>query len=195
MKKNRGCIFRPVIFILLAITVLYFTVGGGKTVILKKLYPIKYQEYVEQYSKDYNLDKNLVYAVIKVESNFDRTAVSHVGAKGLMQLMDITAEDCSKKADFGYTIPDDLFVPERNIQLGCYYISQLMTIYGDTELAITAYNGGTGNVSKWLEDAELSDGNGGLAKIPYEETRKYVKKVFKTFDMYNKLYKTSEMGV
>ncbi len=190
--KKRGCIFRPFLFVLLALAVLYFTVGEGKTAILKKVYPIKYQEYVEKYAEEYALDKNLVYAVIKVESNFDAEAVSHAGAKGLMQLMDITAEDCNKKAGFGYNIPDDLFLPKQNIQLGCYYISQLMTIYENMELAVTAYNGGTGNVSKWLEDAELADGEGGLVKIPYEETRRYVKKVFKAFDMYNRLYKTAE---
>ncbi len=192
MKKKRGCIFRPFMFIILAIAALYFTVGEGKTTILKKVYPIKYQNYVEAFAEEYSLDKNLVYAVIKVESNFNSEAISHVGAKGLMQLMDATAEDCSKKANFGYNIPDDLFIPEKNIRLGCYYISQLMSIYGNMELAITAYNGGTGNVSKWLEDNELSDGKGGLAEIPYGETSRYVKKVFKTFEMYNRLYKTGE---
>ncbi len=192
MKRKRGCILKPILFVLLAFSVLYFTVGEGKTTVLKKIYPIKYQEYVESYAEEFSLDKNLVYAVIKVESNFDADAVSHVGAKGLMQLMDTTAEDCNKKADFGYNIPDDLFVPKSNIRLGCYYISQLMSIYGNMELAITAYNGGTGNVSKWLEDASLADGEGGLAKIPYEETERYVKKVFRAFKMYNRLYKTAE---
>ncbi len=192
MKRKRGCVFRPILFILLAVAVLYFTVGEGKTMVLKKVYPIKYQEYVEVYAEEYSLDKNLVYAVLKVESNFDKEAVSHVGAKGLMQLMDTTAKDCNEKAGFGYTIPTDLFDAEKNIRLGCYYISQLMSVYGDMELAVTAYNGGTGNVSKWLENPEYADGNGGLKQIPYEETRKYVKKVFKAFDMYNRLYKIGE---
>ena len=192
MKRKRGCILKPIMFILLALAVLYFTVGEGKTTVLKKIYPIKYQEYVESFAEEYALDKNLVYAVIKVESNFDRDAVSHAGAKGLMQLMDITAEECNNKAKFGYNIPEDLFVPEKNIRLGCYYIRQLVENYGDVDLAITAYNGGTGNVSKWLADIELADGKGGLEKIPYTETKSYVKKVFKTFEMYNKLYKTAE---
>ncbi len=189
--KKLGCL-RPFLIVLLAFAVLYFTVGEGKAIIMKKVYPIKYQEYVEKYAEEYALDKNLVYSVIKVESNFKKDAVSVAGAKGLMQLMDKTAEDCNSKAEFGYTIPDDLYVAEHNIRLGCYYISQLMMIYEDMELAITAYNGGTGNVNKWLSDAELSDGKGGLAEIPYKETREYVKKVFNTFDIYNRLYKTNE---
>ncbi|MDO4744437.1 MAG: lytic transglycosylase domain-containing protein [Clostridia bacterium] len=159
---------------------------------MKKIYPIKYQEYVEKWAEEYSLDKNLVYAVIKVESNFNKDAVSVAGAKGLMQLMDKTAEDCNSKAGFGYLIPSDLFVPERNIRIGCYYISKLIKDYGNAELAVTAYNGGTGNVQKWLEDPALADGEGGLSNIPYEETKTYVKKVFNAFEAYNRLYKTNE---
>lgn len=191
MKKRLGCI-RPIFFVLLALILLYFTVGEGKTVIMKKIYPIKYQEYVEKWAEEYYLDKNLVYAVIKVESNFNKDAVSVAGAKGLMQLMDKTAEDCNSKAGFGYLIPSDLFVPERNIRIGCYYISKLIKDYGNAELAVTAYNGGTGNVQKWLEDPALADGEGGLSNIPYEETKTYVKKVFNAFEAYNRLYKTNE---
>ncbi len=176
-------------FILLAVFLLYFTVGNGKTVILKKLYPIEYQEVVERYAEEYSLDRYLVYAVIKVESGFNENAVSVAGAKGLMQLMETTAQDCNSKANFGYTIPDDLFVAERNVRLGCYYLRQLLDNYGDTELAITAYNGGTGNVDKWLKDETLADGEGGLSDIPYSETKRYVKKVIKAYEAYNNLYK------
>lgn len=189
--KKFGCI-RFLFFILLALFLLYFTVGEGKTVIMKKIYPIKYQQYVEKYAEEYSLDKNLVYAVIKVESNFNKDAVSVAGAKGLMQLMDDTAKDCSDKADFDYNIPSDLFVPERNIRIGCYYLSRLRDAYKDTELAVIAYNGGTGNLQKWLSDIEYSDGKGGLTKIPYKETRRYVKKVFDAFEKYNRLYKTNQ---
>ena len=191
MKKRLGCI-RFIIFVLLAWFLLYFIVGDGKTFIMKKLYPIEYQEYVEEYSAEFSLDKNLVYAVIKVESNFDKGAESVAGAKGLMQLMDKTAVECNSKGKFGYQIPSDLFNPESNIRLGCYYLRHLIDIYKDAEMAIIAYNGGTGNVREWLSDPELSDGSGGLKQIPYKETRKYVKKVFNTFEIYNRLYKTNE---
>ncbi|MBR5614288.1 MAG: lytic transglycosylase domain-containing protein [Clostridia bacterium] len=189
MKKRRGGCLRPIIFILLAVFLLYFTVGNGKTFILKKLYPIEYQEAVERYAEEYSLDRYLVYAVIKVESGFNENAVSVAGAKGLMQLMETTAQDCNSKADFGYTIPDDLFVAEHNIRLGCYYLRQLLDNYGDIKLAITAYNGGTGNVDKWLKDKTLADGKGGLSDIPYSETKRYVKKVIKAYETYNNLYK------
>ena len=76
--------------------------------------------------------------------------------------------------------------------MGCYYLKELMDTYGNMELAITAYNAGTGNVDKWLADEKYADGKGGLADIPYPETKRYVTKVLKTYKMYNKLYKTNE---
>ncbi|MBO4940890.1 MAG: lytic transglycosylase domain-containing protein [Clostridia bacterium] len=191
VKRKRGC-FRYTFYILLAIFLLYFSAGNGKEVLLKQIYPTKYQEYVEKYSAEYSLDKNIVYSIIKIESNFRSEVISKAGAKGLMQLMDETAKECSERADFRYIIPEDLFDPEKNIRLGCLYFKSLMDNYGDMELALTAYNGGTGNVDKWLKDENLSDGEGGLSDIPYKETRDYVKKVMRTFDIYNKLYKTAE---
>lgn len=188
MKKRRGCL-KPVLFILVAIFLLYFLVGDGKEIVLKKIYPVEYQEFVESFADEYGLDRYLVYSVIKVESNFDPDATSNVGAKGLMQLMDKTAAECNVKGEFGYNIPEDLYEPEKNIKLGCYYLSSLMDTYNDMELAVTAYNGGTGNVKKWLKDEKLSDGEGGLSDIPYSETKRYVEKVTKTYEIYNRLYK------
>ncbi len=184
-KKKHGCL-RSLLIVLLTFCVLYFSVGEGKTVILKKIYPIEYAQQVEKYAEEFSLDKNLVYAVIKVESNFNPDAVSVVEAKGLMQLMDETAEECNRLGRFGYNIPGDIYSPDCNIRLGCSYISRLFDKYGDMRLAVAAYNAGVGNVDKWLvEDA-------GLENIPYKETRNYVKKVFDAFEQYNRLYKTNE---
>ncbi len=161
--------------------------------ILKKIYPVEYQEYVEKYADEYGLDKYLVYSVINVESAFNENAISHADAKGLMQLMDKTAAECNKREGFGYNIPDELFNPEVNIRIGCSYLRSLIDTYNDVSLAVTAYNGGTGNVKKWLEDETLIDGKGGLRDIPYAETKKYVKKVFKNYDMYTKIYKENSV--
>ena len=192
MKKKRGC-QGPFIILLFSFILLYFAVGNGKIKIMKMIYPIKFQEYVETYSEEFGLDKYLVYAVIKTESGFDPNAVSNAGAKGLMQIMEKTASECNEKNKFGYSIPEDLFVPEKNIKLGCCYLRHLMDTYGDVSLAITAYNGGTGNVKKWLNDERLSDGAGGLADIPYAETRDYVDKVISAYDMYVKIYKQNQI--
>ncbi len=192
MKRKRGGCLRFVLCILLAVVMLYFVAGDGKTLILKKIYPVKYQEYVEKWATEYSIDKYLVYAVIKVESNFDPNAESNAGAKGLMQLMDKTAQECSDKGEMNYSIPDDMNNAEKNIRMGCFYLSTLMNRYKDSKLAVTAYNGGTGNVDEWLSNDELADGKGGLGKIPYKETENYVKKVFRTYDAYNRLYKLND---
>ena len=192
MKRRKGCL-RPVLIILFTVLLLYFTVGEGKTAIMQQIYPVKFQDYVEKWADEYLLDRYLVYSVIKIESGFDPDAESHAGAKGLMQLMDKTAEECNTKEGFGYNIPDDLFEPEKNIRVGCSYLRKLMDTYENMELAITAYNAGTGNVKKWLQNEELSDGEGGLVSIPYEETDKYVDKVMKAYRIYTRLYKENSL--
>ena len=186
-KKKRGCLSYVLLAVIVGV-VLYFTVGSGREDVMKMIYPIKYEEAVEDAAKEFGLDIYFVYSIIKVESNFKTDAESHVGAKGLMQLMDKTAEECNAKWELGYSIPSDLYDPEKNVMLGCSYISSLMDTYGDKRLALAAYNAGTGNVRKWLNDENLADGNGGLSHIPYEETEDYVKKVMKTYEIYTELY-------
>ena len=81
-----------------------------------------------------------------------------------------------------------LYDPETNIKYGTYLLSRFYDRYGDWELVFAAYNGGVGNVDEWLEDPEYADGDGGLKKIPFKETRQYVKKVTDAWDMYERLY-------
>ena len=96
----------------------------------KKIYPKKYSEYVQMYSKEYNVDELLVYAVIKVESNFDNEVVSKSDAKGLMQLMDTTAIDVAKKVSDDIEFKTEmLFDAETNIKMGVKYLSELLDRY------------------------------------------------------------------
>ena len=94
----------------------------NKNEIMKKFYSIKYSELVEEYCQEYNVDKYLIYATIKAESNFNEKAESKKGAKGLMQLMNSTAQEIAD--GIGMTIENnDLFVPETNIKLGTIYLN------------------------------------------------------------------------
>lgn len=183
-KRPIGCF----VFIILSAVLIYMVFFGGAKNTLRKLYPVKYSDIVEEYSLEYEIDKYLVYAVIKNESNFNEKAVSKVGAKGLMQVMDETAADCVKKLKLDYKVPDDLFEPRCNIQIGTYYLSHLLEVYEDASLAVMAYNAGSGNVKKWLKNDELSNGKGGLNVIPFGETERYLKNVMFTYDMYRWLY-------
>ena len=153
-------------------------------------HPKTYAAYVRQYSYEYNVPEPIVFAVIKVESDFDPYAESNAGARGLMQMMQSTFEELTSDEYLGdnYSF-GELFDPEVSIKYGTYYLAYLRSYFdGDWNNAIAAYNGGMGNVQKWLADSNYSDGKGNLTDIPFEETRNYVSKVNKEIEIYKKLY-------
>ncbi len=184
----RRMIKKLVWFLILVLTIIWFFFYGGKKMFLQFFYPVQYEEYVEKYAKEYDLDKYLIYAVIHTESKFDEKAVSDAGAIGLMQLMEDTASDYNNKGKFGYIIPEQLLEPDVNIRLGCYYLSELMQRFKKRELAIMAYNAGPGNVEEWLLNDMFSDGEGGLNSTPFKETNDYVDKVLKSYKRYKEIY-------
>ena len=160
--------------------------------LLKTQYPIKYQDYVEECAREFSLEKELVFAIIRTESKFDPYAVSKTGARGLMQIQTETAKDCATTLKLTDFTPDDLFDPRVNIHLGCYYFSRLLHRYnGNVMLAVAAYNGGPGNVEKWLKDKEYTNEHGDLVQIPFLETRNYVARVTQAYEKYRQLYAVS----
>ena len=186
-KKSRAMLFKLMVFFVLLVI---FSAFVFKSIILKKmLYPQGYKNYVETYSKEYNIDKNLVYSVIKCESNFESSAVSHMNAKGLMQISDMTGIWASEELGIKNFDTDSLFVPEINILIGCWYLNKLINQYDNVETALAAYNAGSGNVSRWLADDEYSSDGLRLDYIPYKETRNYVKKVQQAKKIYEYLYR------
>ena len=117
-----------------------------------------YQKPIQIYSRIYDVDEELIHAIVKQESCFNEGAHSHVGAIGLMQLMPQTA--------LGLRI-NDPWNPEHNIQGGIKYIAEMLKRFdGNYKLAIAAYNAGPGNVRKY----------NGIP--PFKETRNYVVKVY-----------------
>lgn len=155
----------------------------------RMLYPAKHTEYIRQYAKVYQVDPYLVMSIIKAESNFDAEAVSHKNAKGLMQIIQPTAEwlaDRMELTDFSY---ESITEPALNIQMGCYYLSYLLEQYqGDLKNALAAYNAGTGNVNQWLRDPAYSKDGKTLSRIPFPETRRYITRVTNNLRMYKLLY-------
>lgn len=180
MKKKRR--LKVVLFLLISFVLLGLLVC--KQVIRENL-PKRYSEYVEVYSEKYNLDPHLVYAVIKAESNFIENAESHKGALGLMQIMPSTAEWIAEYIGMSGFSKETLLSPKINIEMGCWYLNNLsMEFNGEMDLILAAYNGGRGNVNKWLNNREYSEDGIKLKKIPFNETNKYVTKV----KIYKKLY-------
>lgn len=123
-----------------------------------------YAPVIEQYAQIYGVDAQLIKAVISVESCFDRYAVSHVGAKGLMQLMPGTAQRMGIH---------NVFDANDNLRGGIRYFSEMLTRFRqDVELALAAYNAGPGAVEKYK----------GIP--PYKETQNYIKRVLGHYDGY-----------
>ena len=153
----------------------------------QRAYPLKYSDYVEKYADEMGIDKYLVYAVIKAESNFDEKAVSEKGAVGLMQIMPETGREGAKKLGIKDYSDKKLTDPKINIHIGCYYISFLMNRYGgDIRTAMAAYNAGYGNVDNWLAREQknvIEEGN-----IPFGETKKYIVKILNGYEKYKEIY-------
>ncbi|MBV7273091.1 lytic transglycosylase domain-containing protein [Clostridium thailandense] len=161
--------------------------------IVKEFFPYKYSNYIVKYSQTYALDPYLVAAVIKTESNFQEGARSNKNAYGLMQITPDTAEWAAEKMEvknFSVTMLND---PEFNIRMGCWYLNNLREEFdGNMELVLAAYNGGRGNVQKWLKSSDHSADGKNLHYIPFKETDKYVKKVKVNYSVYKYLYDKEE---
>lgn len=144
---------------------------------------------MEKYSEENGLDRYLVYAVIKAESNFNPNVKSNADARGLMQLMEETAVERSNVIDNEDVEAYDLYDPETNIKLGTSYLSYLLNLYdGNTVLAIIAYNAGLGNVQQWIKDGVIKSDGSDIENIPFKETENYVRKILRDYQMYLKIY-------
>lgn len=174
------------ILIILSIFIILFTAFlVEKKIIHKLIYPKKYSEYVTEYAKEFKIDENLVYSIIKAESKFKEDAISYKGAKGLMQISDITRDWAIEELELDEI---NIFNPEINIRIGCWYLNKLYKEFGKLDLVIAAYNGGSGNVNKWLSNDDYSKDGNKLHNIPFKETSNYVQKVKKNYENYNKIY-------
>jgi len=181
-RKSGFKIFLAVLLVALFIIGVYYIQDYYNKKLTQKLYPRPYPEIVAAASAKYDIPVEVIYSVMKVESNFDVYAVSRAGALGLMQILPDTfvwlCERRKEKHDISM-----LFVPEINIDYGVYYMRYLLDYYeGDMTLVYAAYNAGMGNVNKWLKNQ-----NGVLIDIPFEETRKYIERINNTINIYKKL--------
>ncbi len=151
----------------------------------KLLYPIKFVDTINKYSARYSQNPYLILALIREESSFNITAISPVGAAGLMQLMPSTASSLG----FGPVDYNILFNEDKNINLGVKYFSDLKNIFSGGEmLAILSYNGGPSNVNLWKEKLDVLNFDEFVEDIPYSETQNYIKRVFASYWNYVRIY-------
>ena len=145
---------KKLLIVIIIILVILVFLGIFKDKILRIIYPKTYKEVVSIYAEEYSVEENLIFAVIKAESNFNSQAVSNRGAVGLMQLMEETAKDVAQKSQMDIdtqNIKDELLKVDNNINIGTKYLQALLERYQNKEVALAAYNAGIGNVDNWIE--------------------------------------------
>lgn len=192
-----NCLLKKFLKICAALFAIYFFIS--LPVVQKKfLYPFPYRTTVENYSARWQVDKFLTIAVMKVESNFSEAAHSQSGAVGLMQIMPETAAWIAYQLE---ETPEEIACdiknlrePETNIRYGTWYLAELEDEFnGNDVLALAAYNAGRGNVREWMTKNHWDENFSDVDKIPYAETRDYVKRVLHCREKYAKLYSTNNL--
>jgi soluble lytic murein transglycosylase len=156
-------------------------------------FPLAYWDSIQQKAQERGMDPYLVLAVIRQESLFDRRARSPAFALGLMQLLPSTAGRVAKQIGMPPPTNDQLFDPDINLTLGAQYLKQLLDRYSNNWFkAIAAYNAGEGAVDRWEKEIVTDDIEEFVERIPYTETRGYVKLVIRNHRIYQKLYDRSK---
>lgn len=182
-RRRRLNKFRFILFLFILLVLVNFTS------ILKLLYPMPYSDKVLKYADKAGIDPYFLTAVMKTESNFNPNAVSPKDARGLMQIMPETGAWIAEQINLYPYHPDLLFDPDTNIRLGAWYIANLEDEFaGNKIMVLAAYNGGRGNVRKWLEEDKITGGISDIAAIPFPETRNFVRKVLWNYKVYTWLY-------
>ena len=175
--------------LILILTITIIGIIFGSKAVLKYMYPIKYESVVERTSKEYGVEKELIYAIIKCESGFDENAKSHAGACGLMQITPETFDWVGKYHAKNEDLKGaDIHTPETNVKIGTLFISTLIKKYKNEVLALCAYNAGMNAVDRWLRENREFKKSADTEHIPYPETKEYVRRVQRAKKMYKKLY-------
>ena len=185
--KNKKILISVIIVLMIIVFLVVF-----KDKILKIIYPKTYKEIVSVCAEKYNVDEKIIFSVIKAESNFKNKAISHKDALGLMQIMEETAKDVATKYDIEIDLNNaeqEILNVQNNINIGTKYLSVLLEKYQNIELAVAAYNAGTGTVDKWIEKGIIKQDGSDIENIPYKETNNYVRKILRNYNVYEELYK------
>ncbi|MBI3286827.1 MAG: transglycosylase SLT domain-containing protein, partial [Chloroflexi bacterium] len=147
-------------------------------------YPKAYRREVEEAAQEFGLDPLLVWAVMRQESRYNPEAVSRSYAQGLMQLIPSTRDMIARQLGMRLR-PFDVFNPRINVRLGAYYLRFVLDQFeGDVDYAVAAYNGGPGNVARWLEDPLVVTKEDFYRWMDLSETREFVQKVMFNYRVY-----------
>lgn len=152
-------------------------------------HPRPFRQLVERHAAAERIDPMLVWAIMRQESAFSPGVRSPAGAIGLMQLMPGTARNVARSLGMRRPKEQELYGPERNIQLACRLLRQLLDRYaGNVMYVLAAYNAGPGNVRRWHARWGMMDNDRWAEEIPIAEAHGYVKQVIESLGVYHHLY-------
>lgn len=152
-------------------------------------YPRAYSEHVEKYTKKFSVPEELVWGIMRAETNYRRDAISPVGALGLMQVMPFTGHKVSSLLGEKEFNAPMLLQPETSVKIGSRYLKRLMDRFENTiPLVAAGYNAGPHRVASWLANFGNLETDEFIEHIPFLETRNYVKRVVSNAYIYAQLY-------
>ena len=166
------------------------------------LFPRAWDKEIIDYSRRLGLDPDLVFALIRQESVYNPRAQSQVGAMGLMQLMPATAKLEAQRLSKGYLTAAEkkqiksgistrvLLDPSNNLRLGVHHIYRLLNKYKSPIFALAAYNASPNAAERWAREIPTNDLLAFIERIPYAETRAYVKLILRNYFYYKRWYET-----
>ena len=182
--------------------------GAMQIQLHRMIYPIAFRDDVYSNSEKNDLDPLLVLAIMREESGYEPSAISWAGAHGLIQVMPSTARDIARSLKIKPFKSEMLLQPEINIKMGTWYlagqikrlgkhtseilakekVSESERSYIAKMLAAGAYNAGESRIRRWVKKYGLKDIDEFVESIPIPETKRYIKKVFNSYEMYSSLY-------
>ncbi len=148
-------------------------------------FPLAYEKSVKTYAKNYQIPKELIYAIIRQESGFRDDIVSPAGAHGLMQIMPATAKSISKNKKITYADKKELFSSQKNIQIGTAYLQQLNNRFHQHPILVAAaYNAGPKQANYWMKNHPPEEIDIWIETLPWKETRNYLKNIIAFYAVY-----------
>lgn len=166
--------------------------GDART--YRLLYPVVLEEALLAEAREHGLDAGLVAALIRQESMFNPVATSAVGARGLMQVMPELGGRLAQSLAYPVWDPVLLYQPDVSLQLGAYHLQELATQYDTPVHVLAAYNAGVSRVERWSQRIGVDDPEVFTDRIPFAETRGYVRAIQRNQEIYRTLYAWARPG-
>jgi soluble lytic murein transglycosylase len=161
--------------------------GDART--YRLLYPVVLEDALLAEAREHGLDPAFVAALIRQESMFNPAATSPVGARGLMQVMPELGGRLAQSLAFPVWDPVLLYQPDVSLQLGAFHLQELAGRYGQPTHVLAAYNAGTSRLERWSQRIGVDDPEVFTDRIPFAETRSYVRAIQRNQELYDQLYR------